>query len=454
MRLRLLLSFALVVLVTIVAVVFFARQNTVQEVNTYMLRGGMTGGEDLVSLLENYYANTGSWQGVDQLLFQHGQGVGSGANGMMGMMSQRLRVLDVGGFVVADSQSAQVGERVTQPDFQNAVQLNGPDGKIVGYLLAEGGVPGSQQPLIRRLNDASIKAGLLAGAIAIILAGILAYTLVRPVQQLTRAAEGMAQGDLSQRVPAKGNDELATLGRTFNQMASTLQQSQSARRAMTADIAHELRTPLAVQRAQLEALEDGIYPLSIENLQPIVEQNRLLERLVDDLRTLALADAGELALEKVPTNLADIAQKTITRFQAQASQKKISLAYSGPGEGECPRIAADPVRIEQVLNNLVANALRYTPEAGQIQLTLQCQPGGPVLSVQDSGSGIPQDALSHIFERFYRADRSRSRLDGGTGLGLAIARQLAEAHQGTLDVANAQQGGAVFTLRLPAASYL
>ena len=275
----------------------------------------------------------------------------------------------------------------------------------------------------------------------------MSYRLLRPVRDLTSAAQNLAQGDLSQRVPVSGNDELAQLGRDFNQMADALQLAGEARRAMTADIAHELRTPLAVQRANLEALQDGIYTLTPENLTPVLEQNQLLTRLVDDLRTLALVDAGQLALEHSLTDLSALVGHSIERFRPQAEAKQITLSLQAPDA--CQQMLLDPMRIEQVLGNLLSNSLRYIPPKGTIHVNLSCTQGYAELTIHDSGPGIPEEALELIFERFYRADRARSRESGGSGLGLAIARQLAQAHGGTLTAANHPQGGAVFTLRLP-----
>lgn len=199
-------------------------------------------------------------------------------------------------------------------------------GKTVGYLGAAGGMeinPGAQQLVLGRLNRGVIIAGLLAGALGLVLSTGLAYTLLRPVHELTVAAQKLAEGDLTHRVAVQGEDELATLGHTFNQMADTLQQAEESRRAMTADIAHELRTPLAVQRANLEALQDGIYPLSVENLAPVIEQNHLLTRLVEDLRTLALTDAGQIELERSQVDLPAVVGKVVEHFQPQAASQQV-----------------------------------------------------------------------------------------------------------------------------------
>ena len=189
----------------------------------------------------------------------------------------------------------------------------------------------------------------------------------------------------------------------------------------------------------------------VYNLAPILEQNHLLTRLVDDLRTLALVDSGQLKLETVFSDLSTLAEHMILRFVPQAEKNNVRLIFTQPPK-PFPTVEVDPQRIEQILSNLISNALRFTPAGGQIEVTLSSQPRQVSLQIHDSGTGIPEDSISMVFERFYRADKSRSRAEGGSGLGLAIARQLAEAHGGTLTAANHPQGGAVFTLTLPVRS--
>jgi len=230
-------------------------------------------------------------------------------------------------------------------------------------------------------------------------------------------------------------------------MAASLQSAETARQALTADIAHELRNPLAVQRAQLEALEDGVFPLDLNALKPIREQNALLIRLVDDLRVLALSDAGKLSLNKRPTDLRALCQDTLQGFEAALSAKDLQVVTRC--EGHLPLLNVDPDRIQQILQNLLMNAQRYTTRGTAIELTLRQEGAFARLDVRDHGPGIDPEDLPHIFDRFYRSDPSRERESGGTGLGLAIARNLAEAHGGTLNAYNHPQGGAVFSLRLP-----
>jgi two-component system OmpR family sensor kinase/two-component system sensor histidine kinase BaeS len=456
MRLRLFLSFVLVVFITVITVVLVARQSAVTEVRAWMMRGGMVDTQDLVIALQDYYAAHESWNGVESILLSGGRGQGLGGppgSGMMhGMMNQRLRLADADANILVDTSSQSASGQLTRSEREVAEALV-VDGKIVGYLSAEGGMGftvNDQRLVLNRLNRAALTAGLIAGGISILLSFLLASRLLRPVKELTLAAKRLGDGDLSQRVTVQGTDEMALLGQTFNWMAESLQQSEESRRAITADIAHELRNPLAVQRANLEALQDGIYLLTKENLAPVLEQNLMLSRLVEDLRTLAMADSGQLKLERAPTDLITLVEGVVEHFKPQAVSHQVDLltvydqessSYSG--------ISLDSFRVEQILGNLLSNALRYTPDGGRIEVRLQAAARKVLISVHDNGSGIPPEALPHLFERFYRADRSRSRSEGGTGLGLAIALQLAEAHGGTISASNHPQGGALFTLTLP-----
>lgn len=452
MRTRLILSFVIVVLISIIIVVLIARQSAANEVRAFMFRGGMTDSGGLVESLENYYAANGSWKGVESLFRNRGHGMGSGQMGQSGMASQHLRLADRDGYLVYDSVNLAEGENIARSELDDGIQLQN-NGNLVGYLLIEGGMEinrTEERNLINRLNTAAITAALVAGSISLLIAFFLAYRLLRPIRDLTHAAEKLGQGDLSERVPVHGNDELAMLGMTFNQMAASLEHAEKSRRAMTADIAHELRNPLAVQRANLEALQDGIYPLTPQNLEPVIEQNTLLNRLVEDLQTLALADSGQLELDVAEVNLKQLVKRVVERYTPNAAANNIAIRFlSSDGvDEESFYITIDPIRIEQVIGNLLSNAIRYTPPGGTIELHLKTLQGGISLEIHDSGPGIPAAALPYVFDRFYRADRSRSRADGGTGLGLAIARQLTRAHGGELSASNHPDGGAVFTLRL------
>jgi len=455
MRLKLLISFFLIALVSIGSVVMAARKINAREVRSFMFGGGMYGLGNMATRLESYYQENGTWEGVDTLLStsMHSSGKGQGQSsgmGGMGMMDQRLRLADARGNVLVDTTGPQPTGSLSADERSSAMVLK-VDGKTVGYLLPEGGVTftsSDEQSLLDRLNRPALAAAAVAGVVSLILALGFAYGLLRPVRELTHAAAQLGRGDLSQRVPVRGSDEIASLGETFNHMAESLERVETSRRAMTADIAHELRNPLAVQRANLEAMQDGVYPLTVENLEQVLEQNRLLTRLVEDLRTLALVDAGQLALERTPTDFPALVQRMVDRLTPTASAHQVKLSLELPAAPAAP-ISLDPLRVEQILGNLLSNALRHTPEGGQISLKVAPAGNGVSLSVRDTGAGIPAEALPHLFERFYRADKARSREDGGSGLGLTIARQLTEAHGGTLTAANHPEGGAVFTLVFP-----
>jgi two-component system, OmpR family, sensor histidine kinase BaeS len=467
MRLRLILSYALIVLIAILSLVIIVRLNTAKTVATFMYRGGLVGVENLVIELEESYQRDGSWSDSEKLIkdwqptdsHRPSTGRGPGGMGPMGggemmgeMMGQRIRLLDGDGKVLADSHDDHPAEHFDIDDLGQAISLQ-TEGHIVGYLLPESGInfsPVQEQRLLSGLNDAALTAGLIAGMAALVLGFLLTYSLMHPVRELTRAAVHMADGDLNQRVSLKGGKDIATLGETFNHMASSLQDAEARRRALTADIAHELRTPLAVQRAHLEALQDGIYGLELEALIPIEEQNHALTRLVDDLRTLALADAGQLTLECMDVDFSALIERVCARFNVQAAARDIKIVLSPMNVPL--NLTIDPQRIEQVIKNILSNAIRYTPPGGTITVALEELPEQIKLSVRDTGPGIPKDSLPHVFERFYKADTSRHRDDGGTGLGLSIARSIAISHGGDMNASNHPQGGAVFELHLPRSS--
>lgn len=437
MRQRLILSFALIVFITIATVVVIAIFSTARQVRTYMFPGGVLITDRLAENLAEHYHTYGTWQGIDPMFRpidrgnQKGPGMGPGA-----MANVRVRFADSDGRLIIDTSNPNASGRLRAVELTNATPVL-VDGDTVGYLVVERTSPftlSDEREILNRINRAAIIAALVAGGFSLVLALILATRLIKPINELTQAAEHLAEGDLTQRVSVSGTDELAVLSDSFNRMAASLQDTEESRRAMTADIAHELRNPLAVQRANLEALQDGIYPLNGDNLEPILEQNRLLTRLVEDLRTLALTDSGQLELVFTSTDFTALVERVIERFASQAETRQISMIFKPPPSR--PVIEVDPGRVEQILGNLLSNALHHTPQGGEIKLDTTLSDNDLTLTIHDSGAGIPQEALPQIFERFYRSDRSRSRAAGGTGLGLSIARNLTLAHGGDLRAVN------------------
>ena len=467
MRIRLFLAFTIITIITVVILGIVIQTGTQTVITSFANRGGFIGADRIVEELGKYYRENGSWQGVGALVSlelpaeEHapgqgmGMGMGQGAHGEgMGYMGGQGMV---GSFTLADTSGEvlltndpEMPQILPAAILQNAIPVQ-VGGDTVGYLVPESSVLDLtgiiSENLAAALNQSLLPTALITGGIALLLALIMAALLMRPVRQLTNAADQLAGGDLSQRVPVSGGKELEQLGRSFNQMAGSLERSLATRQAMTADIAHELRTPLSVQRANLEALQDGVYPLTLENLQPIIQQNNLLNQLVEDLRTLAMSDSKSLTLNLEPIDPVDIFKNICETFKSKFETRNISLNFHS--FGACEPIQIDRGRITQVVNNLLQNAFRHTPDGGQVVADLKCNPTAITLAIHDSGDGIPEEALPHIFERFYRADQSRARDKGGTGLGLTIARRLAEAHRGELTAANHPDGGAVFTLKLP-----
>ena len=450
---KVLLAFGIVVLAALLAFSILANQAAAREVRGFMFRGGMTDNALLAEDLADYFRVHGSWEGVGPLLSDptpwHRMmgGMGPGPEGLTGAMLPEVSLTDTEGRVIA---GAQPRGRVMAPADLSAGTPILVDQQTVGLVVVSGpAVSTLGESLIGRVARGIWIVGAVTGLAAVLAGAMLVSGLLKPVRELTAASRALAGGDLGRRVPVRSQDEVGELSAAFNQMAENLQNAEQLRRDMTADIAHELRNPLAVLQAHVEALADGVYPPTAERLAPVLDQAKLLSRLVEDLRTLALADGGQLGLDRVPSNLKALAQRVVESYASQAADAGVSLRL----EGEPALALVDPMRVEQILGNLISNALRHSGRAGEVLLRVGRGSDGDraVVSVADKGDGIPEEALPRIFERFYRADRSRTRAEGGTGLGLAIARQLVEIQGGDIRVGNRPEGGAEFTISFPLA---
>jgi two-component system, OmpR family, sensor histidine kinase BaeS len=301
----------------------------------------------------------------------------------------------------------------------------------------------------KALGSSQLISLAISALLGIFLATVFARRLAQPLEAVSIAAKKMRGGDLSARAPVPPSNitgEPEDLATNFNAMAESLERQERERKNMVADIAHELRTPIGVMQAKLEAIEDGVFPLSIDEIKKLSKQTHLLARLVQDLRTLSLADAGQLQLETRVFNLAAKIREITSGFEPSAQQKRVKLEVRAPERLE---LHGDPDRIAQVLSNLLDNALRYTPEHGTVCITLESTQNTARVIVSDSGQGLPSESLEHVFDRFYRVDESRNRSSGGSGLGLAIARTILELHGGKISVQNRLEGGAEFVCALP-----
>jgi two-component system sensor histidine kinase BaeS len=453
---KLFLAIILASLIGVGSMAWFTSQRAQTEVRGLMMRGGINTLENLAQELAGYYRGRGSWAGVEDvfslLLSRHmmsGGGNPAGMGGTGGMMGlSGLLLADDAGRVIAGP-PGRVGTILPAAEIDSAFPVI-VDNKSVGFLADPSRVfVRPELELLDRLRRSFLLAAGVAVLAALLVGGSAVIGLLRPVRDLTEATRAFARGEWEHRVPVQTSDELGTLSQAFNSMADSLQRLEQRRRETTADIAHELRTPLAVIQARLEAIIDGIHPANDDNLRSILSQTQLMNRLVDDLHTLSMADAGALSLIKTRTDLGQLAQHVIESYSAAAEARNLTLEGRGLAAGEL-EVRLDAARIEQVLGNLLTNAMRHTPSGGRIRIQGESIGDDVVrVSVDDSGEGIDEEARELVFERFYRLDSSRSRDRGGSGLGLSVARKLIEAHGGRIWVEESDLGGARFSFELP-----
>ena len=275
--------------------------------------------------------------------------------------------------------------------------------------------------------------------------------IAAPLAGVMNAADAVADGDLSVRLKSEHHGDMGRLEDSFNSMVVELQRADRLRRSLTADVAHELRTPIHILQGNLEGILDGVYPADEDQINSLLSETRRLSRLVEDLQTLSLAESGQLPLRIEQLGIAALLTDIETSFTALAEADGVGLLVRTVGTPEDLTLEGDRGRLYQVLSNLAANALRHTPAGGSVIIEAASEVDGMRVVVSDTGAGIPSEDLENIFERFWRGDLSRARSPrgGGTGLGLAITRQLVEAHGGTIQAANRPEGGAEFTIVLP-----
>lgn len=546
LRVRLVISFLLVVAVALGVAELIVERTTSREFNSYVSRTDAAYLETFASNLGRYYESTGGWQGVESIVSTlppttgflqlqdasgtpiaesspglgpgprsgpraaptsdganpgpdaptstpnpggpdpgSGGGVSPGGNGQAtdatpagngdgvprrgnpaapdsaegGSGSSRLGSEDA---LFTETQPG-LGDVVAQPS-QGTPQAGGDDrqeresvpifanGEQVGTLVVlSGASTPSQESRSDFLSD--VRSALLIGgfgalAVAFILAVALVESVTRPLRRLRYAAAQVAAGDFSHRVDIRSPAEAAQLADSFNRMSENLQHSQETRRRLLSDIVHELRSPLSVIQGTAQGFIDGVITPDEAHVTTIRDEVSLLSKLITDLRDLALAEAGELRLDRRPVDLAVLIEQAVTRTHSRAAETGVILKLNTPSY--LPPALADPERTLQVIGNLLDNALRHTPSEGTITLDLGRSDGSIWFRISDTGEGIPPEHLPHIFERFYRADPARAR--GGTGLGLAIVKHLVEAQNGSVSVQSSADRGTSFTVRLPVAT--
>jgi signal transduction histidine kinase len=461
---KLVLAFLVVSVTGVALAAVFARWATFQEFDRLVLEQAQN---NFLASATAYYQTNGSWLGVREYFHrlaaapapqpQPGQQLPPPPLEDRNWPGEQPRtyvfaLVDQEGYVVLPAGPYRLGHRIPSDELAEGVEIE-VDGQVVGTALVTGEPPPlapREVQYLARTNRASLYAALAAILIALFLGIFLARRLTRPVRELTTATRAMAQGELEQQVPVRSQDELGELAASFNRMSADLARANELRRQMTADIAHDLRTPLSVIKGYTEGLRDGVLQPASETFQTIHQETEHLSRLVEDLRTLSLADAGELALTRQLVHPRELLERTAAAHLPRAHQSEVSLHVTA--EANVAAVNIDPERMAQVLGNLVDNALRHTPAGGQISLAAAQQGNDVLLTVQDNGVGIAPGKLPRIFDRFYRGDDARQAHEGESGLGLAIAKSLVELHGGTISVESILGAGTTFTIALPVGS--
>lgn len=436
LRVKLAGAFAAIIIVGGVTAFWLIRQALQETFHAFTVQSEIIQAYQLQQTFADYYERVGSWRGVDMNL-------------AMLAYHANLILADEEGSVLLAPDPQWVGRKLPEATLIAGVPIN-VAGRRVGTLVA-GALEDSLNPLeqtfLSSLQNSILTASVIAALAAIALGVLFLRQLTVPLRRLAQATEQISLGNAGPRLPVHSRDELGQLSAAFNRMAERLEKSEKLRRQMIADIAHELRTPLTVIQGDLQAILDGVYEPSPEVIASIHEESVLLARLVSDLRELSLAEAGELRLAKQLVDLREVIRQTVTVVEPRLESRRITLTVTTPEEPVLVEI--DPQRIQQVLLNLLSNAERYTPEGGQVSISVHSQKSEIRVSVVDTGPGIKPEDLPYIFERFWRADRSRSRATGGSGLGLAIAKYFIEAHGGRIWAESTQGQGATFTFSLP-----
>jgi two-component system, OmpR family, sensor kinase len=448
---RLALAFALVTIVAVLVVAIAANRQFATEVRRFLVYDQVRA-SPLVATLADFYATHDSWDGVEQVAGDARLPMGMG-RGMGG--AAMLVIADSAGDVVYDA-TGRLTARLSRAELAEALPIE-VGGRTAGYLLAippgRAEMSASEQRLMSRINRSLLLSGLLAGGIGVALGLALSRGITAPLGRLAAATHRVARGHLDERVPERGSAEMIDVARSFNAMAADLERAEQQRRDMVADIAHELRTPLSVVQGNLQAILDDLYPLDKREIAAIHDETRTLSRLINDLHDLALADAGRLSLHPESLEVGPLVDQMVAFLADHAAEHGVAL--SAAMAPELPPALADRDRLRQIISNLLINALRYTQPGGHVtvEVARDSQQGDRLrVAVRDTGPGIAPEDLPQVFDRFWRADRSRSRALGGSGLGLAIARQLVEAHGGTIGVESAPGQGSTFWFTLPLAT--
>ena len=430
---------------------------------------------DLAALFRAYYEDQGSFEGVSDLIRptvrrSGGDPMARRMREMHGtsmptmfqmMLPDRVLLVDREGRVIAASLppgDARDGDAPAEAVPRRFREMGAPVTPfeestawvLVGSMIDSAFNP-QQARFLHALRTAVLLSALAVAGLAMFLGSAFLAGVTRPLRELTNAARTIAAGDLAVTLPDGGGDEIGALARSFRTMRDSLEEAHTQRDRMFRDIAHELRTPVTLLRGEVEAMLDGVYPIDEQSVRSLQEEIGILDRLVADVRLIASMDGERFVLSREPVDMGALLDRIRTAFSSEAAAAEIVIRTEI--SGELPTVEADRGRLIQVFSNLVVNTLHHGDRADTVVLAARAVPTGTgagiEVTVRDNGGGIPPQDLPHVFERLYRVDHARSRSTGGSGLGLAIARDLVEAHGGTISAANHAGGGAVITVWLP-----
>lgn len=475
---RLTLAFVGVTLVGVASVALLTDWNASSQFRQFLTHQAMMAQGNLADDLATFYQQNGNWNGVGQVFSgpQMMPPFGRGRGFPMQRGGPPVVLADANGRIIYDEMGARTGAVLGANERTSGVPVT-LNGSTVGVLVTGSprvdALAPDEQSFLNDLRRTLVLAALIAGGLGILFGLVMSRALAAPLNELAAAAHAFAGRDWSRRVSVSGTEEIAMVGREFNAMAEAIQSGEDQRRMLVADIAHELRTPLTVVQGNLRALLDEVYPIEKREIATIYDETRLLSRLVDDLRELALAESGQLALKIQEVDLDALVRAAIANFSGAADAQGVTVhidmqsadILSARASGSStrsdekmnasPMVRGDPDRIAQILRNLLTNALRHTPNGGSISISIAEESNFARISVKDTGEGIAPEDLPHVFDRFYRGDKSRSRasldtlMGGGTGLGLAISKSLVEAMGGKIHVESERGSGSTFWFTLP-----
>lgn len=451
-------SFIVVILLAVALVYSLILWSIPQQFGEYRRTSREKFGEQVAMLLSRYRDQEGTWKGVGERVLFAPFIVDLGEQSLEGNVSifdVEIILFDADGRLISTNDFEWLNRQkrdangdiwITEDLVRDGIPVMVQDRQEGMLVVGHVGNPGaSESAFLSTVAESALIGGGIAIGLALFLSVILIIQILRPLRALSRATDRVAEGDMPDEVKVKTHDELGRLSDSFNHMLESLRLSEKVRHSMTADIAHELRTPVTIIQGTLEAILDGIYDASEEFLAPIYDETLHLGRLIDDLRDLALAEAGELRLEKDAVDIIELIQQVSeTAFIARGDAPNLHLDMPAV----LPKVQLDRKRFRQVIANLLSNAIRHTPKGGDVYIRARRVNGAVEMSVSDTGPGIKPEDLQHLFERFYRGDPARGR-SAGSGLGLAIVKQWVEAHGGTIEAENRKSGGARFIVHIP-----